>query len=438
VKNTIRACGVEKIMCEKEIGALVIKGGTLIDGTGAEPLENATVVVEGSKITGVGRAEDVEIPEKARVVDATGKTVMPGLIDSHLHLMGMKTDNFVVEMLVVPEGVKLIRASIDARRLLEAGFTTIKDCGGMNAVHIKRAIAEGTLRGPRILAAGYVLSQTFGHGDTHYLPIEMSDARTAHGKGLGCLICDGVEECIKAARYALREGADFIKVCTTGGVMSERDRPEHTQFTIEEIKAIVEVARFAGTFVTAHCQGTEGMHNSIEGGIKTIDHAFYPDDEAIEMGIKRGVVFVSTLSIQKRINEGGIEAGYPEWGVRKSRESWDTVVKNIARLREAGATVAMGTDFCGSKLLKMGTNALELELLVKYCGFKPMDAIVSATLNGAKACCLEDRLGTIEEGKLADILIVDGDPLKDISILQNVDRIRMVIKEGVIEVNRGL
>lgn len=421
---------------EKKV--MAIKGDTLIDGTGAEPVENAVAVIEGSKITAVGKAEDVEIPKEAEVIDATGKTMMPGLIDSHMHLMGMKTDNFIEETLIVPEGVKLLRAGNDAGLLLDAGFTTVKDCGGANAVYIKRAIAEGTLRGPRILAAGYILTQTFGHADlTHFLPIEMSDVRTAHGKGIA-LICDGVEECTKAARYALREGADFIKVCTTGGVMSERDRPEHTQFTVDEIKAIVKVAHFAGAFVTAHCQGTEGMHNSIEGGIKTIDHAFYPDDEAIEMGKKKGVVFVPTLSIMKRINEGGLEAGYPEWAVQKSREAWDNVVKNIARLREAGATLAAATDFGGSKLMKMGTNALELELLVKHCGFTPMDAIVSATLNGAKACGLEDRIGTIEKGKLADIIIVDGDPLKDIKILQNLDRIKMVIKEGVIEVDRGI
>lgn len=421
---------------EKKV--IAIKGGRLIDGTGAEPVENAVVVIEKSKITAVGKAEEVVIPEEAKVIDATQKTVMPGLIDSHLHLIGMKTDNFIAEMFIVPEGVKLLRAAIDAGLLLDAGFTTVKDCGGTNALYIKRAIAEGTLRGPRILAAGLILSQTFGHGDTHFLPIAMSDVRTApQGRGMG-LICDGVEGCTRAARYALREGADFVKVCTTGGVLSERDRPEHTQFNVDEIKAIVKVAYNAGTFVTAHCQGTEGMHNSIEGGIKTIDHAFYPDDEAIEMGKKKGVVFVSTLSIMKRINDGGVEAGYPPWGVQKSRAAWDEVVKNIAKLREAGATVAAATDFCGSKLMKMGTNALELELLVKNCGFTPMDAIVSATLNGAKACGLEDKIGTIEEGKLADIIIVDGDPLEDIKILQDTERIKMVLKEGNVEVDRNL
>lgn len=413
---------------------LVIKGATLIDGTGAKPVKDAVVVVEDSKIVDVGKG--VDVPRGAKVVDVAGKTVMPGLIDSHMHFMGMKTDKFVEEQFVTPPGVSLLRASKDAEALLEAGFTMVKDCGGPNALYLKRAIAEGTIRGPRILASGFALSQTFGHGDTHFLPIDWVDTRTSKG-GHG-LLCDGVDECMKAARYALREGADFIKVCTTGGVMSERDRPEHTQFTIDEIKAIVEVARFAGTFVTAHCQGTEGMHNSIIGGIKTIDHAFYPDDEAIKMAKEKDVIFVPTLSIMYKIDTQGKEAGMPEWGVRKCLEAWDTCIKNIRKIHDAKAKVAMGTDFCGSPLMKMGTNAMELQLLMEYSGFTAMDAIVAATKGGSEACGLGDKLGTVEKGKFADVIVVDGDPLKDVKILQNKENVRLVVKNGKVEVNRGL
>lgn len=419
-------------------GALAIKNGMLIDGTGADPSDNSVIVVEDSKIVAVGQARDINIPKNARIIDASGKTVMPGLIDAHMHFSGFRSDNYTEETIVTPHGLKLLRASRDAEALLRAGYTTAKDCSSMNGVALKRAIAEGTIPGPRVLAAGFALSQTFGHGDTHFLPIEMADIRTSGGKGPEpVLLCDGVEECIKGARYALREGADFIKVCTTGGMLSEKDKPEHTQYTVEEIKAVVDVARAAGTFVTAHCQGTSGMHNSIDGGIKTIDHAIYPDEEAIEKAKKKGVVFVTTLSIMKSINEGGVEAGYPIWAVDKSRKAWSSVVKNMAKLREGGATVASGTDFLGSKMTKMGTNALELELLAKYSGFSPMEAIVTATLNGAKACALEANIGSIEEGKLADIIIVDGNPLKNIKIFQDIERIRTVIKQGKIEVNRN-
>jgi imidazolonepropionase-like amidohydrolase len=414
----------------------VIKNGRLIDGTGSEPVDGSVIVVSGGRIVEAGAPKDVEIPDHAIVVDAAGKTVMPGLIDSHLHLSGDKTSNFLYEEMVVPAGVKLIRASTHAKLLLEAGYTTVKDCGGINAVYIRKAIEEGTIAGPRILAAGHALSQTFGHGDTHFMPIESADTRRSP-KAWG-LLCDGVDECIKAARYAFREGADFIKVMTSGGVLSERDKPEHSQFTVEEIKAIVGVAKSVGSFVTAHCQSTQGMHNSIEAGVKTIDHAFYPDEWVMENGKKNNTIFVPTLSIMKRINDNGVEAGFPEWGVRKCREATPLVLKNIAKLREAGCTIASGTDFSGSDLTKMGTNALELELLVKLCGFSPMEAIVSSTLNGAKACGLENQLGSIQKGKLADIIIVDGDPLTNVAVLQDQQRIRMVIFEGRICVNRGL
>jgi imidazolonepropionase-like amidohydrolase len=340
------------------------------------------------------------------------------------------------EMMVVPPPLTLLRAAKDAEALLEAGFTTVKDCGGPNGPILKKAIAEGTARGPRILAGGYILSQTFGHGDSHYLPVEWVDARVSK-RGFS-LICDGIEECTKAARYALREGADFIKVCTTGGIFSERDMPEHTQFTIGEIKAIVEVARFAGTFVTAHCQGTEGIHNSIIGGIKTIDHAFYPDDEVNEMAIKKDVIFVPTLSVIYQSMTKGKEAGMPEWGVRKATEAWHEMIEKIAKAHKAGVKMAAATDFAGSPLLKLGTNAMELQLLVEHCGFTPMDAIVAATKMGSEACFMGDKIGTIERGKFSDIIIVDGDPLKDIKILQDKEKIRMVIKNGVIEVDRGL
>ena len=417
---------------------IVIKGGNLIDGTGAKPKKNSVVVVEGARITAVGKEGEVKIPKKAKKteIDASGKTVMPGLIDSHLHLIGMKTDRILEEEFVRPPQLGLIKSVYDAVDLLEAGFTTVKDCGGFG-IYLKRAVAEGTTRGPRILSAGYTLSQTAGHGDTHFVPVEWVDARVSK-RGMS-LLCDGVAECIKAARYALREGADFIKVMASGGVMSMIDRPEHTQFTLEELKAIVEEARHVGKFVTAHCQGTEAMKNSIIAGVKTIDHAFYPDDEVIEMAKKRkDVVFVPTLSINWRIVTGGEKAGYPPWAVAKGKEVWEITKKNIARLYRAGLTIASATDFCGSLLLKQGDNAMELELLVKHCGFKPMDAIVAATGNGAKACGLENEIGTIEKGKLADMIIVDGDPVKDIKVLQDKNKIKMVMKEGKIEVNRGI
>jgi len=413
-----------------------IIGGRLIDGTGKSPLENSVILINGSRIDSVGLAGEVKVPEDAKIVDATGKTVMPGMIDSHLHFFGFRTDEWITENVVQPPELGLIRSVFDAENLLKAGFTTVKDCGGTNALYLKKAVEEGVIRGPRILAAGYILSQTFGHGDIHYFPMEWVDARVT--KRGYTLICDGVPECIKAARYALRQGADFIKVCTTGGVLSMRDPPENTQFTLEEIRAIVEEARHARTFVTSHSEGREGIGNSVLGGVKTIDHAWYPDKESIEMAVEKDVIFVPTLSYDFQIIEKGQEVGYPAWAVSREEESWEKVTVNIRRAHKAGVTMAAATDFVGSPISKHGTNAMELELLVKYCSFTPMEALVAMTANGAKACGMGDEIGTIESGKAADIILVDGDPLKDIRIMQNAENIGMVMKDGKTEVARGL
>jgi imidazolonepropionase-like amidohydrolase len=417
--------------------ATVLRNGRVIDVRQGEHIDRASVVIEDGRITSLGRRNEVSAPDGAVSIDLEGKTVIPGLIDSHLHLWGLDSDRLVDELLMVPEGVRLIRASQRVHRLLEAGYTTVKDCGGTNALHIRRAIAEGTISGPRVVAAGYFLSQTFGHGDFFQsLPMRMADARET--PGVSNLTCDGVAECSKAARYALRQGADFIKISTSGGVMSEHDRSEHVQFTDEEVRAIVRVAQNVGTFVTAHCHSTEGMHISVDAGVRTIDHALYPDHEVLEKAKRKGVVFVSTLSIMKRYNEGGVKVGYPEWAVQKSRVAWERTIANMRLIHESGAVLAAGTDFLDSPLMQMGTNALELELLVRLCGLSALDALRAATINGARACGLEGRVGAIEPGMDADLVVCRGDPLKDIRVLQKRETVAMVIKDGRIVRDSGL
>ncbi len=410
-----------------------IIAGLLIDGTGNEPLEDVVILIKGNTIDSIHKRSEISLPSNVEVIDAHDMTVMPGLIDAHIHFTGAKSDRFM-ERLIRPWPLSLIKSVFDARALLEAGFTTVKDCGSRAGVYLREAIKEGTMVGPRIVTAGPVLSQTFGHGDRHFLPIEwVKDRRYSF-----TIICDGVDECIRAARLALREGADFIKVCASGGVMSQRDRPEHVQFTLEELKAIVRVAKNAGTFVTAHCQCAEGMKNCILAGVKTIDHAIFPDEEVIEMAQGKDVIFVSTLSIAKLIVEKGEKVGMPPWGVQKAKEVYPAMVKNIRWLYESGMTMAAGTDFGGTPTLPHGENSMELELLVKECNYTPMDAIIAATKNAAKACGLEDKIGTIEKGKLADIIVVKGNPLKDITVLRNKDNILIVMKDGNIEVKRNI
>ncbi|MGQ9680215.1 MAG: amidohydrolase family protein [Candidatus Bathyarchaeia archaeon] len=404
--------------------------GRIIDGSGVQPLEDAAILVKGERIVKVDKKDEMEIPSEAEVIDVSNMTVMPGLIDAHVHFSGSRSHKFE-ERILASEGLRLLRAAKDAETALKAGFTTMKCCGGKIALDLKKAIKEGTIRGPRIVAAGYALTQTFGHGDQHYFPWE-------YEKKLNPTICDGKEDCIRAARFALREGADFIKVSTTGGVMSERDRPEYTQFTLEELQAIVEEARHVGTFCTAHAQGTEGVKNAIKAGFKTIDHGIYLDEEAVEMMKARNVILVPTFSIVKQIIDHGAEHGVVEWGLRKAREAYKSHIESIRKAYESGVKIAMGTDFGSAPLFKMGTNAMELGLMVENCGMKPMDAIVSTTKIAAEACGLERETGTIEAGKYADLIAIDGDPLADVRILERTENIRLVMKGGVAEVNRLL
>lgn len=398
-------------------------------------IENGALVIKDRIIVDVGTRGAVEIPEDAEIIDVGGRTVMPGLIDAHMHLTGMRTGDLVKEPLITPFGVFVARAVRDLEALINAGFTTIGDAGSLVALHLKYAVAEGTVIGPRIVAAGLPLSQTFGHGDVHYLPIEWVDYRTTRKlTPLATLICDGVDECRKAARYALREGADYIKIMTSGGVLSEKDRPEYVQFTLEEIRAIVEEAEAAGRFVHAHAQGSRGIRNAIEGGVRVVAHAIYMDDEAIEEAKERDVIVIPTFSIVERLLEIGTKAGIPEWGLKKAEEVREIHVENIKKAYRAGVKIAVGTDFIGGPF-KHGENALELQLLVEKLGMSPMEAITAATRSAAEAVGLASRVGTLARGKLADVIVVNGNPLNDVKVLGDPANIVVVIKEGTIVKN---
>jgi len=414
----------------------LIRCGRLIDGSGSPPKKNKEILIEDACIKAIGDDGELRVGDGAQIIDAAEKTLMPGLFDCHLHFYGMNTDNFLTAHFDSPQ-VTVIRSVASAKRLLEAGYTTVRDCGGINGLALRRAISEGSIPGPRILAAGFILTQTFGAGDVDYLPMDIVDYRKADRDFISeTLICDGVAECIQSARYALRKGADFIKICASGGVLSRGNRPEHAQFTPEEIGAIVQEARHVGKFVVAHAMGTEGVRNAINAGVRTIDHAWYPDDECIRLAKENGTIFVPTLSWDFQIIRKGEAAGYSPWAIEKEREAWKERIKRIRAAHRSGVTMASGTDFCDTPLTKMGENAMELEFLVKHCGYTPLEAIVAATANGAKACALEKLAGRIEAGKLADLLVIDGDPSTDITVMRQKDRIQLVIKEGKIAVDR--
>jgi imidazolonepropionase-like amidohydrolase len=412
------------------VGRYVLTNCYVFDGLGN--LFKGSVVVDDGKIVDVGSVGSVEVPKDAEVIDLGGMYLLPGLIDAHLHLVGMRTGDFVKEPLLTPYETFVARVVKDLEELIYSGFTTVGDAGSLIAVKVKQAVNEGTIVGPRIVAAGLTLSPTFGHGDTHYLPIEYVDFRTTRKlTPLASLICDGVDECRKAARYALREDADFIKIMATGGVLSQKDRPEYRQFTLEEIKAIVDEARAAGRFVHAHAQGTEGIKNAILGGVKVIAHAIYIDEECSALAKDLDVVVVPTLSIVDRILAIGSKIGIPEWGLKKAEEASKAHISNIRKAYKLGVKIATGTDFCGGPL-RMGDNALEIKLLVEKVGMEPKEALIAATKVAAEAVGLKDKVGTIEKGKIADLIAVSGNPLSNLDILMSKDNIKLVIKEGKI------
>jgi imidazolonepropionase-like amidohydrolase len=398
---------------------ITIKNCSLIDGTGTVN-EDVSLLADGSVIKEIGSPE-----EGGTVIDGKGKYVLPGLIDAHLHLVGTRSMD-PLDWVLENAFLRTIRAVTDVEKLIAAGFTSVR-CAGVcpHSLALRDAVNEGVIPGPRIQAAGKTMSQTGGHGDFHMLPL-----RWAKELEISCIV-DGVDECRKAARELLRDGVDFIKMCTTGGVLSERDTPEQSQFTVDEIRAVVEEARRVGKKVDTHSQGTEGIRNAIEAGVKNIVHGFYLDKKTCKMMKENGCVYIPTLSVNHQLVTEGKKHGVPEYGLKKIQTTSEDHVESIALAYAEGVTIATGTDFIGPALLPHGENALELELLVEKIGMSEMEAIEAATKNGAITMGRTD-LGTLEEGKTADLLVVKKNPLEDITVLREKNAITHVVKEGMI------
>ena len=405
----------------------VFTGATLIDGTGAKPEEDASIIVEGERIKEVGKGLDA--PRDAEVIDVAGRTLMPGLIDSHVHLCS-NGDPDILRMIHYPMGMLQLFGYRNALNELEAGFTTVRDMGAPHgfALSLRQAVEARVVRGPRIVAAGKVISMTGGHADFH-----LASGLSYEGMSR---IADGVADCRRAAREQLRDGADFVKICSSGGVMSPTDPVDTPQFTSEEIQAMVYEAACVGRTVASHAHGATGIKNAVLAGVKTIEHGSLVDDEAVKHMAQRGCFHVPTLVAGWNIVQQGKEAGIPAYAVDKAEEIAYEVRKNAMRSHRGGVKVAMGTD-AGTPFNRHGGNAQEITHLVD-AGFTPMEAIVAATKTGSECIGLESHVGTLEPGKLADMIVVDGDPLKDIKVLEDKAKILLVMKGGVAEVNRGV
>lgn len=395
--------------------------GTLIDGVSENPSKDAVVVCEGDRIVEVTPQEDFNAGD-TRVIDHSDEVVIPGLIDAHLHLKGWPSMD-QSDYLTYDVAAGAARATTHLERLLEAGFTTVRDVDSRTALGLKKAVEEGAISGPSIHTSHRAIYQTGGHGDAHFLPYEWVEEWNPYDPAL----CDGVVECKKEARKRIRDGVDLIKIGTTGGVLSEKDHPDQSQMTDGEIAAITQEAHRVGIPVAAHAQGAEGIKNALRNGVDTIEHGIYIDDEGIDLLLETDGVLVPTLAIVDRICKHGAEFGIPDFGLEKAREAREAHFDAVRRAYDAGVTIALGTDFVGPELVPHGENAEEAVLYVEQCGMEPMDAVKAATSEAAKTL-KEQEVGAIEPGRFADLLVLDESPLEEIRVL--TDSIAMVYKHG--------
>jgi imidazolonepropionase-like amidohydrolase len=365
----------------------------------------------------------VEIPADCEIIDVSGKTIMPGMFDCHCHVS--LTTLSIEKRLFTPKTVEVFQTAEIMKRTLHAGFTTIREPGVLNDVGFRQAVEMGLIEGPRLVLAGGI-GQTGGHFDEYY-------PRDVELPLFGAEMCDGVPDVQKAARRVLRQGFDFIKVCATGGIASPADSPEYTEWTLEELEAMVYEASARGKAVMAHAEGTQGIKNAIRAGVWSVEHGSMLDDEAIQMFLDTGTYLVPTLFVMEELVERGEEMGLTPVSLAKVEKIKHTHAASFRRAAEAGVKIAVGTDSIDDEM--HGKNARELELMIRY-GFTPMQAIVAATKTSAEACRVDSKVGTLEPGKLADLLVVDGDPLDDITILQDQSRLMLVMKEGQSYVDR--
>ena len=394
---------------------LSIDAERMIDGRGGPPVEPARVVIQGERISAAGPADRIKAPEGVRRISLGARTLLPGLIDAHVHLKGWRSSN-PDDVLITPHSLAALRAAADCRKLLHAGFTTVRDCGGCLGPHLRDAIAAKEIPGPRILTAYRGLSQT-GRVKKVTWALDITPLRQE---------VDGIDDCVRVVREQIGLGADLIKVSITGRVYAPQSDPGQTAYTSEEIQAIVKEAHRMGRRVAAHAQATQGIKNGILGGVDSIEHGIYLDEEACQWMRERNTVLVPTLAYFYRIATLGEGLGSPAYAVRKAKEVVEAHMKSFALAMRMGITIGMGTDFEGSALFPHGENGAEFDLMVDG-GMAERDVIVAATATNAAILGIEQKVGTIETGKLADLIAVPGNPLKQISALRQVE---FVMQEG--------
>jgi len=381
-------------------------------------LDRASVLVDGERIVKVAEGE-IKPPRGASRIDMAGRTLLPGFIDCHVHLClaGQADSTNMARRERLP--LMTLEAARSARRTLQAGVTTVRDMGGFEYLDLalREAVRSGLIPGPRILASGRLICMT---GGTAWM--------------FGGREADGPDEVRKAAREQIKAGADVVKLMATGGILTPGVEPGCSQFTEEELRAGVEEAHKAGRRTASHAQGTQGVLNALRAGIDSIEHGIFLDEEAVALMVRQDAALVPTLSPLYNILEMGVEHGVPQFAVDKTVRVKPAHLASVRLAHEAGVKVALGTD-AGTPFNYHGRNLREVELLVEN-GFSPAEAIRAGTGLAAAVLGLERELGTIEEGKLADLVVVEGDPLSEVSLLTRAEAIGLVMQGGrVVEGN---
>ena len=400
---------------------VVVRAGHILDVKTGNLLSGQAIVIEGDKIVSVGPAADAKLSSATQTIDLPNATVLPGLIDAHTHLT-FDPANLGYEGLGISYPREALIGARNARVTLEAGFTTVRNvgAGGYSDVALRDAINAGDVPGPRMLVSGPAMGITGGHCDDNLL------APQFHATELG--VADGVDAVRHKVRENIKYGADLIKICATGGVMSKGDDPNASQYTREEMKAIVEEAHRLGRKVAAHAHGAEGVSWASDAGVDSIEHGHLMDDSSIATLKKNGTYIVPTLYLMDWNRENLGKRNAPDYVVRKmqavSAVGQDTLKKAFA----AGVKVAFGTD---AAVYPHGLNAYEFAVYVRL-GMSPLQAIQTATIHGADLLGWSSKIGTLEAGKWADLIAVEGDPLKDVTTLQQV---KFVMKGGEVVKN---
>lgn len=403
---------------------VAFEDATVLDCTGREPQPHSRLLVEDGRITRIQPAKGSPPPRDAVVIDCQGRTLMPGLIDAHVHLA--ITDLDPLAEAALPLAVLALRIAREVSSTLDAGFTTVRDAGGLDW-GFKEAVRLGLVRGPRIFVSGAFISQTGGHGD-HRARSSRASFPTVPGLTTESIIADGADEVRRAAREVLRRGADQVKVMASGGAASPTDELDHVQYSVEELAAAVEAARSVGSYVLAHAYGPRAIQNCLEAGVRSIEHANFLDEETADRMLAADDAFlVPTIITYELLSAREAEGGWTADMVRKIRQGLTGAYDALGLAFEKGLRIGSGSDVLADM---QGEKGKEIACQARVMG--AMNAIIAATRTNAQLMRIDQEVGTLEAGKAADLILLDRDPLEDTGIFGDRDRIRLVMAGGTV------